>query len=47
MKTLGVRIVSLILTMPIGSSLFSEPQVLFYKLRGVDEMILLSSNIPQ
>jgi len=41
----GVRIVSFILTMP-RESLFSEPLV-FYQMRGVDEVILLGSNILQ
>lgn len=46
MEKLGVRIVNLILAMPIDS-LFSEPQILIYKMRPVDEMTLHSSNIFQ
>lgn len=47
MEKLGVRSMSLILAMPVESSLFSEPQILFYKTRDVDEMTLHSSNILQ
>lgn len=46
MEKLGVRIVNLILAMPIDP-LFSEPQILIYKMRPVDEMTLHSSNIFQ